>query len=511
MLAAFDFSGVHKMASATYKELLVNNKDFRWLWTGQVISELGTWFSFIAELGMVRMFSGSPFAATALLAGRMLPFLFVAPFAGVFADRLSRKRIMINTDVIRAGLALIYLYAFATRSVWMVIVGSFVTSSLTMFFDAAKNASIANLVTSRELLTANVLTLSTRFLQYTVGAALGGLTAAQFGYNTAFVVNSLSFVASAICIALIPGAKMKKVIEETSPSPIEKQQAFVAGTSGNDVVDAVIENENLAAVSLQATANHSSFAKNNHPKALADESSSDKGESLVSSVPVANTAKRPPIFSDVREGMIYIWATPFVRAIILLNIFWATGGGMANLLFDQIGGHVFIQGDRGDWSVAALFTAAGAGVFLGMMLARRVGDWLSEERRAAHFIGWSLLAHGVLFSLAGWMPTLLTMALLVTASRLLLGLEFGIQETMVMRILPDEYRGRVFTTDRSLEFGMMSLSMMVASWLLTWMNPRDVMVVSGLLSASPGLLWLLVISLTKFRVPAHAVRESYGD
>jgi MFS family permease len=494
------------MASATYKELLANNKDFRWLWTGQVISELGTWFSFIAELGLVRMFSGSPFAATALMAGRMLPFLFVAPFAGVFADRLSRKRIMINTDLIRAVLALIYLYAFATRSVWMVIVGSFVMSSLTMFFDAAKNATIANLVSPRELLTANVLTLSTRFLQYTVGAALGGLTAAQFGYNTAFVVNSLSFIASALCIALIPGWKMRKAA--SAAAQVEEQQTFIAGSSGSDVVDAVIENENLAAASLQATmkapAGEAELAQSNRPQGLADEASAAKDEKAIA---VATARKRPRFFSDVREGLLYIWVTPFVRAIILLNILWATGGGMANLLFDQIGGHVFTQGDRGDWSVAALFTAAGAGVFLGMVLARRVGDWLSDERRAAHFIGWSLLLHGVLFSLAGWMPTLLTMALLVTASRLVLGLEFGIQETMVMRILPDEYRGRVFTTDRSLEFGMMSFSMMTASWLLTWLSPRDLMIISGLLSASPGLLWLLTIGLTKFRVPAHAVRE----
>jgi MFS family permease len=495
------------MASATYKELLTNNKDFRWLWTGQVISELGTWFSFIAELGMVRVYSGSPFVATALMAGRMLPFLLFAPFAGVFADRLSRKRIMINTDLVRAVLALVYLYAFATHSVWLVIIGSFVMSSLTMFFDAAKNATIANLVSPRELLTANVLTLSTRFLQYTVGAALGGLTADQFGYNTAFVVNSLSFVASALCIALIPGWKMSKAASPLSHT--QESQAFIAGSSGSDVVDAVIESENLAAASLQATLNSSAgdaeLAPSHHRKGLADEALSAKAETLAAG---AGGGKRPRFFSDVREGLLYIWATPVVRAIILLNVLWATGGGMGNLLFDQIGGHDFADGDRGDWSVAVLFTASGAGVFLGMVLARRVGDWLSDERRAAHFIGWSLLVHGVLFSVAGWMPTLLTMALLVTASRLVLGMEFGVQETMVMRILPDEYRGRVFTTDRSLEFGMMSFSMMSASWLLTWLSPRDLIVISGLLSASPGLVWLLTIGLTKFRIPADAVREA---
>ena len=75
------------MLSATYSELLKGNKNFRRLWTGQMISELGTWFSFIAELGLVRMFSGSALATTALMLARLLPFLVVAPIAGVFVDR----------------------------------------------------------------------------------------------------------------------------------------------------------------------------------------------------------------------------------------------------------------------------------------------------------------------------------------------------------------------------------------------------------------------------------------
>ena len=109
------------------------------------------------------------------------------------------------------------------------------------------------------------------------------------------------------------------------------------------------------------------------------------------------------------------------------------------------------------------------------------------------------------------MPTLPTMGLFIMMSRFLLGAEFGVQETMVMRVLPDEYRGRVFTTDRSLEFGMMTVSMTVAGWLMTFISPRTTMIISGLLSATPGLVWLLTLWLTKFRVPVHAVNESYGD
>jgi len=161
--------------------------------------------------------------------------------------------------------------------------------------------------------------------------------------------------------------------------------------------------------------------------------------------------------------------------------------------------------------VAALFTAGGAGVFLGMMLTRRIGMWIADERRAGLFIGWALLAHGLLFSVAGLMPTLASMAVWVALSRMVLGAEFGFQETMMMRVLPDDYRGRVFTTDRSLELATMAISTIITGWLLTWFGPRSLMIASGLLSASPGLVWLLALWFARFRVPTRAVRESYGD
>lgn len=483
------------MASATYAELLKNNKDFRRLWSGQVISELGSWFSFIAELGLVRMMSGSPLATTALLAGRTLPFLLVAPFAGVFADRLSRKKILIWTDIIRAVVALLYLYAATQGAVWFVVLCSFVMQSLTMFFDAAKNAALPNLVTQKELLTANVMSLSTRFLQYTLGAALGGATAAQFGYDAAFVANSVSFIGSALFIAAIPGGRMKKA---AIPAVETKE--------GKTVIEAAAApaDEHLSSGEL--------FLAEERQCAVA--LATDADDFLAAAASPAGAPSKPArlgFFTDVREGLAYIWATPFVRGVILVNIGWALGGGMPNILFDQIGGKIFAGGERGDWSVAALFASAGLGVFLGMVLARRIGDWLKDVRHAGYFIGWSLIAHGILFALAGLMPTLTTMGFFITMSRFLLGAEFGVQETMVMRVLPDEYRGRVFTTDRSLEFGMMTVSMGVAGWLMTFISPRTTMIISGLLSASPGLIWLLVLGLTKFRVPARAVSESYGD
>ena len=462
------------MATATYTELLRRNWNFRQLWIGQLISELGSWFSFIAELGLVRLYSGSALATTALLVARLLPFLLVAPLAGVFVDRHSRKRIMIAADLLRALVALVFLLAAWLGAVWLVIAASVLMSSLTMFFEAAKNAAMPNMVTGRELLTANVLMFSTRFLQYTLGSALGGLTAAQFGYNAAFIVNSLSFVASALFIASIP------------------IQAMTRASSVRD------ESEDTAEGSVLVLDPLSADSVENAPIAGSEQ-------------PVA--AGRGRFFSELRDGLRYVWATPFVRGVILVNIGWATGGGMTTILFDRIGAHVFTRGggDRGDWVVATLFTAGGAGLFVGMMLARRAGIWVADRRRAGHFIGWSLVAHGLLFAAGGVMPSLALMSLWVAASRFVLGMEFGVQETLMMRVLPDQYRGRVFTTDRSLELSTMALSTILAGWLLGWVSPRALMVTAGLLSASPGLIWLIAMGLKRFSVPARAVQESYGD
>ena len=441
------------MQSVKYSQLLRKNINFRRLWIGQMISELGTWFSFIAELGTVSLFSQSPLATMALLISRLLPVLLFAPLAGVLVDRANRKKVLIATDLIRALIALGFLTPAFGAPLWVVILCSGLMSASSTFFEAAKNASIANMVTRQEMLTANVLMFSTRFLQLTLGAALGGVTAAKFGYTTAFIINSMSFVASAIFIWRIPSSVMRR-----GENPATQ-------TGGGERFEKEV---------VEGGTNH--------------------------------------FWNDVREGLAYIWATSFVRAVILVNVGWAMGGGMNTLLFDRIARHELAHGtgDRGDWNMAFLTTASGIGLFIGMMLARRAGAWAAEERRAGSFIGWALLIHGLCFAAGGLMPSLATIAVWVAVSRLILGAEFGVQETLMMRVIPDDYRGRVFTTDRALELSTMTLSMVIAGSLLTWVNPRTMMIVAGLLSAAPGFVWLIAIWRKRFGVPASAVRENYA-
>src|ERR1700750_1628573 len=99
------------MDSLTYTQLLQRNRSFRRLWIGQVVSELGNWFNFIAGLGLVRVVSNaSAEVTTVLLISRLVPFTLLAPLAGAFVDRWSRRRVMIATDLVRVVIALGFLF-----------------------------------------------------------------------------------------------------------------------------------------------------------------------------------------------------------------------------------------------------------------------------------------------------------------------------------------------------------------------------------------------------------------
>ncbi|MBA2335528.1 MAG: MFS transporter, partial [Blastocatellia bacterium] len=88
------------MESTTYGQLLRGNRNFRNLLWGQFVSELGSWFNFIAGLGLVRVVSdASPMAAGIFFICRLFPFAIFSPIAGTFVDRFSRRQVMIFTDL----------------------------------------------------------------------------------------------------------------------------------------------------------------------------------------------------------------------------------------------------------------------------------------------------------------------------------------------------------------------------------------------------------------------------
>ena len=140
------------MASLTYIQLVRSNRSFRRLLVGQVISELGNWFNFIAALGLVRLVShGAAEVTTIMLVARLLPFTIFAPLAGAFVDRWSRRTVMIVSDIARILVALSMLLVRRPEDLWIAYVSTVVLSFFGAFFEAAKNAAVPNIAGERDL------------------------------------------------------------------------------------------------------------------------------------------------------------------------------------------------------------------------------------------------------------------------------------------------------------------------------------------------------------------------
>jgi hypothetical protein len=82
-----------------------------------------------------------------------------------------------------------------------------------------------------------------------------------------------------------------------------------------------------------------------------------------------------------------------------------------------------------------------------------------------------------------------------------LGAEFGVQDTLLMRLVPDKLRGRVLTTDRATELLTWSFSTSIAGWSLRAITPRTLTIISGLLSAVSGAVWLVLFASGRVRLP----------
>src|SRR6185503_11925613 len=186
-----------------YGELLSENRNFRLLWLGQVVSQMGDWFDTIAVYTIALRLTGSSRSVALIMVARFLPTVVLGPGAGVIADRFSRRSIMIASDVMRALVVLGFLFVRRPDQMWLVYLLTVLQLSFSTFFEPAKTAVIPSIVTDRELVPANAIAAVTWSVMLTLGAAVGGLVAGLFGTNAAFVLDSLTFVASAILIGSV--------------------------------------------------------------------------------------------------------------------------------------------------------------------------------------------------------------------------------------------------------------------------------------------------------------------
>ena len=171
---------------------------FARLLAASFISGIGDWFNTVAVLTLLFTLTGSGIAVGITLALRVFPRLLVGPLAGVLADRFPRRTILVLTDLASAVLALGFLFASEPGRVWVVYVCIVGLVILSILNQPAWRASLPLLVRPEHLLVVNGLSGTVSGSVMVVGAVLGGVASGALGAEAAFVINSLTFLASAL-------------------------------------------------------------------------------------------------------------------------------------------------------------------------------------------------------------------------------------------------------------------------------------------------------------------------
>lgn len=200
-----------------YLTLLQQRPQFRYLWLAAVVSFAGDWFNTIATIILVNRYTDSTVAVGALFIARALPPFLLSPLAGVVADRFSRKKVLIATDVIRSFIVLGFLLVDGPEDAWLIYTLTIAQFAVSAFFEPARAAILPSLIEGRdELLLANTLSSITWSAMLTLGAALGGIVAGIFGVPTALIIDAASFLLSAALIWRIQTAPREEPIGEMS-------------------------------------------------------------------------------------------------------------------------------------------------------------------------------------------------------------------------------------------------------------------------------------------------------
>jgi MFS family permease len=182
----------------SYATLLRNNRNVRFLWLAQVISEIGDWFYAVAIYSLLLELTGSARSVALATVFMVFPQVLISPMAGVVNDRMRRKQVMIAADLARFFIVGGMLFAQSADRIWLIYLLMFLETVMWAFFEPGRSSLMPNLCRGeKEILTANALGATTWAINFFLGSAIGGIVAASFGRNAVFAINACTFLVSA--------------------------------------------------------------------------------------------------------------------------------------------------------------------------------------------------------------------------------------------------------------------------------------------------------------------------
>jgi len=180
-------------------------RDYKLLWWGMVVSNIGTWMQMVAQGFLVYQLTHSPFALGLVGFVRAVPVFGFSLFAGVLADRVDRRKLLIVTQSLAGVLALVLgvLASTGVIRVWMIMVLAFLSASVMSFDNPTRQALIPDIVGKEYI--ANAVALNSAAFNGTgvLGPSLAGVALGIVGVSACFYINAFSFIAVIIALFMM--------------------------------------------------------------------------------------------------------------------------------------------------------------------------------------------------------------------------------------------------------------------------------------------------------------------
>jgi MFS family permease len=185
------------------------------------------------------------------------------------------------------------------------------------------------------------------------------------------------------------------------------------------------------------------------------------------------------------EGLRYIRAHPLIFGIALIGVGWATGGGAAQILFSVFGELVFNRGPEG---LGFIWSAAGIGLLCGAAVAYQLGRRIGFEAYKRTIVI-CYVVHGGAYIAFSQMRSFGWALVFIGLSRAAVGVSSILNMSQLLRHVSDSFRGRVFSTNETMQWSVMMISMALAGIASQTWNPRTIGTIAGALSSTTAIFW----------------------
>jgi MFS family permease len=188
---------------------------------------------------------------------------------------------------------------------------------------------------------------------------------------------------------------------------------------------------------------------------------------------------------EYAEALRYMKTSPLILGIALVGVGWASGGGASQILFSVFGELVFHRGPDG---ISLIWGCAGVGLLIGAAFAYRVAKKFNFDQYKNSIV-FCYIVHGGAYILFSRMPTIQWACVFIALSRAAVGVSSIANFSQLLRHVPDEFRGRVFSTMESMTWSTMMLSMLAAGVASQYFDPRAIATCAGILSSTTAVFW----------------------